>query len=80
MQAALTLHVLEFWMLTNDIPAVPPPASGGLSSNLRAFAGGPLSFALPLVGQRRSSLVTLEVPASSLRLITNTSPGRITSA
>ncbi len=48
----------------------------GMSSSLRAFGGGPLSFALPVTA-KRSSVVTLEAVADSMRLVVNSSPGNI---
>lgn len=54
--------------------------AGGTTSSLRSFRAGPLSFALPQTGQKRSSIVTLEAAADSLRLVTNASPGKINSA
>ncbi|KAF6259714.1 dihydrouridine synthase-domain-containing protein [Scenedesmus sp. NREL 46B-D3] len=51
----------------------------GLNSSMRTFAGGPLSFALPVSGIR-SSLVQLEAEADSMRFVVNTSPGSILGA
>lgn len=51
----------------------------GLASELKAFTGGMLSFALPVSGIR-SSLVLLEAAADSISFVTNTSPGRILGA
>ncbi|WIA16742.1 hypothetical protein OEZ85_013396 [Tetradesmus obliquus] len=53
--------------------------SYGLNSSMRAFAGGPLLFALPVTGIR-SSLVQLEATADEMRFIVNTSPGKILGA
>eukprot|EP00877_Chromochloris_zofingiensis_P011445 jgi/Chrzof1/6554/Cz19g00260.t1 len=48
----------------------------GTSSDLKAFDGGPLSFALPVTG-KRNSLITLAASADSLRFVVNASPGKI---
>eukprot|EP00775_Hariotina_reticulata_P002496 gene2496-2799_t len=53
--------------------------TNGLDSQLRAFTGGPLSFALPLNGIR-ASVVLLEASADSIKFVTNTSPGKIAAA
>lgn len=50
----------------------------GTSSDLKAFDGGPLSFALPVTG-KRNSLITLAASADSLRFVVNASPGKISS-
>nr|BAO57178.1 generative cell specific-1 [Gonium pectorale]BAO57179.1 generative cell specific-1 [Gonium pectorale] len=53
--------------------------TGGSDTTLSSFAGGPLSFALPVASQS-ASLVTLSVAADGVRLITNRSPGKISGA